>query len=646
MATAFFDAAKRQDKDDFAALLTEEARAFVDSGQGFNLSENAYESYTIGATTVSGDTAAVETKVTQEGAQHDVTLKMRKDPGAWHVYGMEIGGADGNSMEVNFEKMGTMLDSMAQSMGNAIKEGFQQAVDNWQNGGSEQEIAEKQARFEQLRALTKEEFEAQWRNNTDFTGRPALEALNELAKSMGLVVFPGDYAEKLRAPVESNVRSLSRMEAIERIANESGLYPVYPRQQQLGGLAGTMVTALDEGMTSMLSPDTSAISVKGGIAQPDTKHETDATDEPPANSITFKPGPRKYPAAFAGPYMVYVDDVTENVPHGTGEVTVAAAAYGLDPGVLLLLDDLGEKAVFERIEDSQGRSLNADEDVRYVGGGTIAGSAFRDTTSIDLKNLLRDVEAIALIKGEQRIVVPEHVETLEFATLREGVSTASGDVRVTVKRTGKNTEFDVRAPEDRLENLTPMFSAKDADGNDLGIQFQSAARWGKDKLQASLQTREPPAHVTMKLVDRTVLGIPFELHETPLEHFSEMPAEIAALSFEGYDAPVDVEFVGFIDRDNPDFPKVAVRVENHSNKDAMTLHVEFVYLDRDGAELKSFPHTLTGTYSIDGAMPSAAAGESVEMETTAFFMPEDTDRLKVHVDKVEFIDGTKWEPLQ
>ncbi len=147
----------------------------------------------------------------------------------------------------------------------------------------------------------------------------------------------------------------------------------------------------------------------------------------------------------------------------------------------------------------------------------------------------------------------------------------------------------------------------------------------------------------MKLVTAEVLEYPFELREIPLEHHEEMPAEITALSFGEHERPVEVEFVRFTDRENPDFPKVLVRAQSYANKDALTIHARFTYLDRQGKALKDFPHTLTGTFSSEGHAPVVEKGGTAEVETTAFFMPEETAGLEVSVEKVEFIDGTEWD---
>lgn len=643
VAEAFFEAANEKDEERFASLLTEEARGFLNQESGFSLSEGSFESYVIGNSTISGSTAEVTAEAIQDGNEQDLVLRMRQDGGAWRVYAVKVTTADGVSMEIDFEKMGSMMEAVAESMGDALQEGFEQAALDARQGGSDEEIREKRVRFEHLRPMSEEEMEQAWRVSEEMGDTTALEAIQRLAEPLGLTVFPGDHAGALAKVVSADVAGQSRLEAIETVCAEVGLYPVYPSPQTLSGFAGAMVEALADGMSTMLLSEDSAIAINVSGVNNEGVTAGEESEAPPANAIQFQAGPRPYPVAFTGPFLITVDEVEENVPHATGEVYVAARGYGIDPGVLMLLSDYGETSVFERVENDDGESLKADENVRYYGGGYIAGTSYTDRTGIDLKGLLRDVESIHVIAGIQRLVRPAAVHAVEFSTLREGVSQRVGDWRVTVKRTGKNTEFEIRGPEEQLDDLMVQFRAEDAAGEEMGIQFHSSAQWGQDKVQASLQTPESPGLVEMKLVTAEVLEYPFELTNIPLAHHAEMPAEIEGLSFGEHEKPAAVEFVRFTDRENPDFPKVLVRARNFANKDALTIHVTFTYLDRQGKALKDFPHTLMGTFSAAGHSPVVEEGQTAEVETTAFFMPEETAGLEVTVEKVEFIDGTEWE---
>ena len=368
-----------------------------------------------------------------------------------------------------------------------------------------------------------------------------------------------------------------------------------------------------------------------------------AFDDRDGRTITLRSGPRRWPVAYAGPFVVSIDDLEENAPHGTGRATVGVRAFGIDPGILSLLEDFGEAIAFGPVVDAQGRSLKAREDVRYFGGGYARGKALENTTTVDLKNLLRDVPSIREIRGTQRLVLPTAVTSLEFDTPRQGVEQEAGGLRVVVKEAGKQTTFEVHGRRSTLEDVAVRFETANSAGDDLEVLSQGATSWGGDWMQLSVQTREPPAKVRMKLVTkRRVLEYPFALRDVPLARWSEMPEKIEPLAFGSWDAPIVVRFLGFADRDSQ-FPKVNVRVKNHSNKVVLTAHVELGYLDEHGKTLKDFPHTLQGTFTAQGHQPLAAKGATADTEATAFFMPAETKRIAVRVDRVEFIDGSQWQ---
>ena len=85
---------------------------------------------------------------------------------------------------------------------------------------------------------------------------------------------------------------------------------------------------------------------------------------------------------------------------------------------------------------------------------------------------------------------------------------------------------------------------------------------------------------------------------------------------------------------------------NRSNKDALVGHVKFHYLDAAGKEVGDCSTTLTGGFSGKGHAPVVTRESSASVESTAFFMPKDAKTLRVVIHRVEFVDGTVWEPSQ
>jgi hypothetical protein len=154
-----------------------------------------------------------------------------------------------------------------------------------------------------------------------------------------------------------------------------------------------------------------------------------------------------------------------------------------------------------------------------------------------------------------------------------------------------------------------------------------------------LQAAAPPFTVDIKICRVTEVEYEFTLAGVPLANWSEQPAELEPLSFPA-DAPLFAEFGTFIERG--DFPKIELSLRNEANKDALSAQATFVYLDKAGKELESFPHTLSGDFGFDGQEPLAAAGAEATLETVAFFMPEGTAKIQVRIDAVTFLDASEW----
>ncbi len=135
----FMEASKTGDKNGVNATLTTKAREKMQSGTGTNMATQKAGSsadYTIGETTVNGDTAQVPVTVNNNGREQQMTMKLRREDGEWRIYAMAIplgpGGAD---FTFDFENpegsLGEMFKGMGQAMGQALRgmsEGFKQGM--------------------------------------------------------------------------------------------------------------------------------------------------------------------------------------------------------------------------------------------------------------------------------------------------------------------------------------------------------------------------------------------------------------------------------------------------------------------------------------------------------------------------------------
>ncbi len=117
--------------------------------------------------------------------------------------------------------------------------------------------------------------------------------------------------------------------------------------------------------------------------------------------------------------------------------------------------------------------------------------------------------------------------------------------------------------------------------------------------------------------------------------------EFGPLVFDG-ELPVVLEFEGFADRTDPQFTRVDVGVQNHSNKPVTRVQASFHYLDQAGAEIDAFPHSLSGPIGYYGQADLVSPGDEKLNNLTAFFVPEGTVDVRVEVQQVVFADGSVW----
>ncbi len=627
IARAFVEAVHAGQKERSLSLLTEAAREGLESGAGFRLEDGKFTDVEFGRATIDGAGAAVPLTVKEGGNVQGFSLLLKKSDDVWRIFGVHVSGREGGEVTIDFETLASRMKTLSETMAAEFQTAFEEAA----RQRAAQETAERRERFEALRPLSAAGLESRWKNERDFRGTPAGEAIAALAKELELGLHAAGQEKSLAVDVDVDVRGVSRLEAIEKITRQLGLHPRYPSAQELmarphDGFGKAFREAL------------------AGASRLETTPAEEKPGEVAANAITLSAGPRPLPVCFAGPYLIEVTELEERVPHGTGSIAVTARSFGYDPGVFVMMEDHGETVSFGEVVDREGRSLRARDDVRYYGSGLLVGSAYENSTDFELRGLLREVETIHRLSGVKRLVLPVAVEELEWRDLEEGARRSIGDLSLEVRQTGLYTAFDIRAPEATISDLNVSFRARGASGEELEIVSENSAMWRPDTAQASIQTASPTASVSMKLVTRReVLEYPFEFRDIPLSRHADQPETIEPLIFAGFPAPVEVEFIRFEDPE-ADFPRILVRTRNQSNKDALSIQATLYYLGDGGETLKDFPQMLTGKYDARGHYPVVARRAEAEVEVTAFFMPKETKGLRVAIERVDFVDGTTWEP--
>lgn len=643
VAERMMDAIVAADEAAFKATLTHAAREALESGEaGDGFTGEDYQSYEIGAAVIEADEATVSVEAVKTDETEKMNLKMRNEDNAWRVYALGIILGPDSEMTLNLERLDDSLEAMAEGLGEMLVGAMEEAFSSaFQPGGDPKEIALKLGMFDALGPVTAAEFESTWRIGENYAGTARLEALKALAKPIGLSVYAGDHADALSEPVTTDTAGMSRLEAIERIANEAGLHSALPDLQDFG-IMESFMGGLSKAFTALIGTEDSLITLEGKALE-EYQKEFETQSGPAENAITFEAGEPSPRVQFHGPFRLALAAVEENPPHATGSLQLSLRAYGMPPAVLAMLEENDEGFQIHAVEDVNGAPL-IDMSMSYFGGGQAVGNAFTDHASRDLLGLLQSVDRIARVSGAVSLVLPSEVGEVEFTTLEPGVSKSVGDLRLTVDDAGTNTNIKVSGPGDAVKSLVVLTQPYGADGEAMGVSYSDYQSWREGEGTININTESAPTRIRMKLVTKTErLEYPFEMKDILLVRADEQPEALAELDFSGNEAPLKLTFIEVTEPDES-FAKVKIRIENVSNKPVKSAFVEFVYRDASGAELNTMSSTLNGEFSAEGWAPLAAVGASIDTEQTAFQMPKDAVSMDFRFHHVEFMDGTRWEP--
>lgn len=192
--------------------------------------------YEIGEAVVDGETAivSVNSQIGDEFTQ-EVTLRMRKESEGWRVYGTDTTVGE-MSVNIDYEKLASSGDLMAGLLnmeeGSPLNEMMNELTAtlevNQAAGGSPGEIAATRAGFDAVRVMDQDAFSSSWINQESFESDSVGTAIESLAASIGLELSANQDRERLKVPVEVQVAGLSRLEALEKLSAQVGLFPEYP----------------------------------------------------------------------------------------------------------------------------------------------------------------------------------------------------------------------------------------------------------------------------------------------------------------------------------------------------------------------------------------------------------------------------------
>lgn len=441
-----------------------------------------------------------------------------------------------------------------------------------------------------VEAVTIDEFNSAWQTSLDVSDKPAIEVLRQLAEECGLELQEeDDVAEALAKPVTVKLDAVSRLAAIEEIAGQVGLYPRYTLRK-----------------------------------------------------LGFRQGPRPLPAVFAGPFLVEVAGLDEAVPYATGSVELRLLAAAIPTPAIAQIKSLNYSMDVEEddvltfrlleVAGTGGQDILRDNSVGMMPQATRTMIVLERT--VDLKNLVRSVEQIEQLNGELSFALPTKMTTLKFANIGKGTAASAEGISMEISSVHPGEMSTIEVEFEGIGSDRVTIVPLDADGEAMEVNGSSGSSFGEKGFR-SVFMEGTPASIEARVIQETErVRVPFELGGIALESHGQMPEAIEPLKFEG-DQPITVEFVEF--KGSGDSKEIVLRVANHTNKDLAMVHLQLNYFDASDNKLDDSPHGHSGGRSF------VAAGDTEDIEVSTFFMPDNTESIRVDVKSATFADATEWE---
>ncbi len=436
-------------------------------------------------------------------------------------------------------------------------------------------------------AVTLEEFDASWKTSLTASGEPAGELLQRLAAECGFNIDDQpELAAALETPVTFELVDVNRLQIIEEICTQAGLYPRY---------------RLDR--------------------------------------MKLSEGPRPLPVLFVGPFLVEARDLQEQVPYGTGSIAVQITGCTMSQDANSWLQQKSERlgiseplATIDSVLGTGAVDI-VDSNSTSIENPTASAQVVRFRMSQNLKNMLRNVEQIEQLSGTIAFTLPSEVLSHTFDDLSVGQTAEIGEMKIELTSVdlGGDSTIGFTTTGGSLDNL--HVSASDADGTPVEINGHFKSDFGGTGDMQIFLTGTPATLVVRSITSTIDVAYPFELTGIPLQHAHEMPETIEPLTFTG-DAPVTLTYLRTQEGDFQS--EYVIEVANHSNKDLSFMEINIHYLDAQGAELDWFPHPEMG-------FPVVAANETTEIEVSTFFAPEGTASIRPELREVRAADATTWK---
>jgi hypothetical protein len=628
VAEQFLIALRDGEKDQLAALLTPQARAaetgtVADSTPAAARIVNTCSSYLQGYTFSPGapfrrnDTLTIPFVLRSDKMVS--TSQTGQTPAG--LSGNSAGPSQGISGEVVLRQAGGAwrVAGLHLPATQRLQQGL---VLDFEHPGSDKAVPQEPTRqvkdnFDQVSPVTPEEFAAAWQADVDVENVPAADLLTTLAKEAGLqtdsknpliATVTEDVKEALSRRVSLHLHKVSRLQAIEDVCRQIGVYPNY-----LGG----------------------------GIVQ-------------------YQLGKRRFPIAFSGPFLLLVTGLTEDAPNAAGTLTLQLTTTPLPPKIAALFAMIPLSVSLQGVTGAAGQDLFSAEkgipsgvnNYRGTRGPgefyvTLGPNQLTSHWSVPLKNLLRDVDAIREVRFTLRATLPGEVHPLRLEPVVAGATTADDAVRLTLSKISPPppagagnalnkvflTNFDFRVePPGRLHLCWRV----QYPNNVVATGWASFPHTGEFTVPA---VGEPSRFAFKVMSAWKDLAWDFTFRDIPL---ARPPRKIEPARFDGHPAPVQVSEARISERG------VDLRIANDCQKELDTVDLKLVYRDEEGHVVGEVARKVAERFGegVD-LFPAPRFPAKVDPEWRVqdlAGLPQGTRSITATVTGVLFKDGTTWRP--
>jgi hypothetical protein len=482
--------------------------------------------------------------------------------------------------------------------------------------------------FKSLTAVDRKQWDRAWQTDFNARNQPARTVLSQLLSSLNLTLSPEvDKLPALEKPVTLELRGRSRLEALEALCHQIDMHP--------------------------------------GIQN---------------GTLYLLPGPRTQPMTFTGPFLIEVAGINETPRWGTGYLSLRCWSAFASVEAAHILGMERQPAIFAQVTSADGRDLLFPvEDAPHANFAFSSPADLKLTpqatsVQLELKGLIREMDAIHRIQGRIVVSLPVRVDTFTFDHLFVGITQQKEERRITIQKVFRPVPESTEKAALPTANQLPIqieFQTQGLDGH--RIQFAAYDPSGKSvKVGASdtqvgglvsLSVPQAASAISLKTYVIEDVSYEFEFHDVPL--INRPPRQIEPARFPGHDSPITAEFVGFTQRsaagvnvrqvapvsDTPtEYGGIRLRLKNHSQKIAKMVWLKFAYVDtqqRGLGEGNTMHRWISNVimrspirYFPDG--PDSNGPIQIDVDVQNVQVPPHSSSVRATVTKVQFTDGTSW----